>query len=109
MTKGTTYHIFAAFPEGVCETMEAIGALMLGLAAGWAARAGIDSRREAAVRFIAAAYSLRDFATRRVAVERENLEDLFAEARARYEVRRAPSAVRATPVRTEQDAADRAA
>lgn len=67
--------------------MEAIGALVVGLAAGWLARAGIDSKRELAVRCLTAAYAMRDNARRFVAVERENVEDLVAEARARYEAR----------------------
>ena len=40
--------------------MEMFGVLVLGLAAGWAARAGVDSKRDAAVRVLAAAYALRD-------------------------------------------------
>ena len=97
-------------PE-VFSTMEMFGVLVLGLAAGWAARAGVDSKREAAVKVIAAAYALRDRTLRRVAVERENIEDLFAEAKAAYEGRRARRTNGAVPMRPEGSAkaTDRAA
>ncbi|MFO0649017.1 MAG: hypothetical protein U0326_22440 [Polyangiales bacterium] len=90
--------------------METIGALIVGLAAGWAARAGMDSKREVAVRAIAAAYALRDRTRRFVAVERENLDDLMAEGRARYDSARARAARNAAANRaTDANETDRAA
>ena len=89
--------------------MEMFGVLVLGLAAGWAARAGVDSKRDAAVRVLAAAYALRDRTLRRVAVERETIEALLAEARSVYDGRRARSAASAVRPEAPSRASDRAA
>ncbi|HEY2514780.1 MAG TPA: hypothetical protein VGI39_28135 [Polyangiaceae bacterium] len=64
---------------------------MAGFASGWVARSTVDSSRDLAVNVIAAAYGAYEGTRRLVAIEREHMEDLFAEARARYEARRARS------------------
>lgn len=58
-------------------------AFALGFAAGWAARATTDSSRSAALTLVAAAIAAFERVKRRVAIERDHLEDLVAEARAR--------------------------
>ncbi len=58
-------------------------AFALGFATGWAARATTESSRSAALTLIAAALAGFERVKRRVAIERDHLEDLVAEARAR--------------------------
>jgi len=60
-------------------------AFALGFAAGWAARATTESSRSAALTIIAAAIAAYERVKRKVAIERDHLEDLVAEARARAE------------------------
>lgn len=69
--------------------MEIFGTMLVGITAGWLMRSGVDSSRELAVRAIAAAHEASHRARRMVAVEREHLEDLLAEGRARFETERA--------------------
>jgi hypothetical protein len=71
-----------------------------GFASGWAVRSTVDSSRDLAVGLISVAYGAYDRTKRLVAVEREHLEDLVAEGKARYEARRArvrPAAARPGP------------
>jgi len=58
-------------------------AFALGFVTGWAARAATDSSRSAALSIVAAAIAAFERVKRRVAIERDHLEDLIAEARAR--------------------------
>ncbi|MEZ4295273.1 MAG: hypothetical protein R3B70_09890 [Polyangiaceae bacterium] len=57
----------------------------VGFAAGWIARATVDSGREILVAAGAAAYGAAEEARRLWGFEREYFEDLVAEARARWE------------------------
>ena len=59
-----------------------------GFASGWVVRGTVDSSRGLVVGALATAYGLADRAKRFGAIEREYLEDLLAEARARYAERR---------------------
>src|SRR5690242_16806351 len=61
----------------------------VGFASGWAARMSIASVRESAVDLIAAGYRGAERLRVRVETEREFIEDLLAEGRARYEGDRA--------------------
>ena len=60
-------------------------AFVAGAAVGWALREVLGSTREAAVHVIVVAHEVRDFLVRVLAEQREHLEDLFAEGRARSE------------------------
>jgi hypothetical protein len=54
-----------------------------GVLAGWMARSTVDSSREAFVRLVSLGYGAAARVRRIVALEREWLDDLFAEAKAR--------------------------
>ncbi|MGH7282114.1 MAG: hypothetical protein ACRELY_11360 [Polyangiaceae bacterium] len=64
------------------------GYFLAGFASGWVVRSTVDSSRDVPVRILSAAFSLTDRVRRMVAMERERLEDLVAEGRARYETKR---------------------
>ena len=93
--------------------MEIVGIFLAGFASGWAVRTTVDSSRTLAVNVLSKLYAAADRATRAVEMEREHLEDLLAEARAKFEtdrartvrndqgVRRAPAAA---PVRQDRAA-----
>jgi len=72
--------------------MELVGLFLAGFASGWAVRTTVDSSRSLAVRVISGFYSAVDRTSRAVGMEREHLEDLLAEARAKYEADRARAA-----------------
>ena len=72
--------------------MERVGYFLAGFASGWAVRTTVDSSRSLAVNMISGFYGVVDRASRAVGMEREHLEDLFAEARAKYESDRARAA-----------------
>ncbi len=74
--------------------MPRFASFAVGFAAGWLARGTIDSSRSAAVTVLATAMSAVDRVKRAIAIERDHLEDLVAEARARVEVLRAERAER---------------
>jgi hypothetical protein len=77
--------------------MERVGFFLAGFASGWAVRTTVDSSRNLAVKVISGFYGVVDRASRAVGMEREHLEDLLAEARAKYEADRARAA-RVSPV-----------
>jgi hypothetical protein len=78
--------------------MERVGYFLAGFASGWAVRTTVDSSRTLAVKVISGFYGVVDRMSRAVGMEHEHLEDLLAEARAKYEVDRARSAApQATP------------
>ena len=58
----------------------------LGFAAGWVARGAGGTSRSAATAVLAAALAAVERIKRKVAIEKDGLEDLFAEARARADV-----------------------
>ena len=72
--------------------MFGLGLFVAGFASGWVVRSAVDSSHDVAVGIISAAYGAYDRTKRLVAVEREHLEDLVAEGKARYEARRARAA-----------------
>jgi hypothetical protein len=69
--------------------MERVGYFLAGFASGWAVRTTVDSSRSLAVSLISSAYGVVDRVGRAVGMEREHIEDLFAEARAKHEMDRA--------------------
>jgi hypothetical protein len=94
--------------------MFGLGLFMAGFASGWVTRSAVDSSHELAVGIISVAYGAYDRTKRLVAIEREHLEDLVAEGKARYEAKRAraprggakagPRAAEVPHVRTERAA-----
>ncbi len=74
--------------------MERVGYFLAGFAGGWAVRSTVDTSRALAVNLISAFYGLVDRVGRAAGMEREHLEDLLAEARAKYEADRARNARR---------------
>ena len=85
--------------------MKRVGMFMAGFASGWVVRSTVDSSRGMAVGLIAAAYGAVDRAKRLVAIEREHLEDLWAEGKAQYEVKRARDAARTGPRKAQPNSA----
>lgn len=75
--------------------MLSVGMFVAGFASGWMARSSVDSSRGMAVAVVAAYFRTVERVRKVVAVEREHLEDLVAEGRAKFEVARAASATRA--------------
>ena len=69
-----------------------MGIFLAGFASGWAVRTTVDSSRNLAVKVLSKLYGVADRATRAVEMEREHIEDLLAEARAKYEADRARDA-----------------
>jgi hypothetical protein len=67
-----------------------------GFVSGWTVRMTVDSSRALAVKLLANVYGAVDRVGRAVGMEREHLEDLLAEARAKYESDRARAAHKAT-------------
>jgi hypothetical protein len=74
--------------------MISFGLFLAGFGAGWVARSAVDSSRGAVVATMAAAMGAWDRVQRAVAMEREHLEDLVAEARAQHEASKARRAAR---------------
>jgi hypothetical protein len=68
-----------------------LASFVVGFAGGWLVRSSFDSSRTAAVRGVSAMMSAVDRVKRAVAMEREHIEDLVAEARAHYEMKRRSS------------------
>ncbi len=68
--------------------MERGAFFVAGFASGWAVRTTVDSSRGLAVKVLAGFYGIVDRTSRAVGMEREHLEDLLAEARAKYEADR---------------------
>ncbi len=72
--------------------MKRVGLFLAGFATGWVVRSTVDSSRGLAVGAIAALYGAADRIKRLVAIEREHLEDLVAEGRAKYQAELTPAA-----------------
>jgi hypothetical protein len=87
--------------------MERVGYFVAGFAAGWAVRTTVDSSRALAVKAISSIYGVVDRAGRAIGMEREHLEDLFAEARAKYEADRARATRAPGPERAHNAPANR--
>ena len=89
--------------------MERMGYFIAGFTSGWAVRTTVDSSRNLAVNVISRVYGAMDRATRAVGMEREHLEDLLAEARAKYETDRARASRARSSAPTSVGRQDRAA
>lgn len=72
--------------------MGSLGMFIVGFASGWFVRSTVDSSRGAVVAGMSAAMLAFERVKRAVAIEREHLEDLVAEARSHYESKRARQA-----------------
>jgi len=72
-----------------------LGIFMAGFASGWVVRSTVDSSRGVAVGLISAAYGAVDRVKRYAAIEKEHLEDLWAEGKAQFERKRDLEAARA--------------
>jgi hypothetical protein len=68
--------------------MLSIGLFVAGFTSGWIVRGSVDSSRGAVVKGLSALFLAADRVKRAVAMEREHLEDLIAEARAHRASRR---------------------
>ncbi len=84
--------------------MFGFGMFLAGFGAGWVARSAVDSSRSAVVATIAAAMGAVERVQRAVAMEREHLEDLVAEARAHHEARKARRAASEAGIPANADA-----
>jgi hypothetical protein len=71
--------------------MMLLGILVAGFAGGWVVRSSVDSRR-LVVGGVSAFYGAVERGRRVLAIEREHIEDLVAEGRAKYEMRRLKAA-----------------
>ena len=76
--------------------MFGLGLFVAGFASGWVVRSAVESSHDLAVGLVSVAYGAYDRTSALVAIEREHLEDLVAEGKARYEAKRARAA-RAEP------------
>lgn len=68
--------------------MLGLGLFVAGFVSGWTVRSTVDSSRDVAVGIVATVYGAYDRTKRLVAIEREHLEDIVAEGKARYEAKR---------------------
>jgi hypothetical protein len=68
-----------------------------GFASGWISRGQVDSSRGAVVSIVATYFKAVERVKRIVAIEREHLEDLVAEGRAKFELDRARARVAQVP------------
>jgi hypothetical protein len=80
--------------------MKRVGIFLAGFASGWLVRSTVDSSRGLVVGAVAAAYGTVERLKRLVAIEREHLEDLIAEGKAKYQADRKaePTAEREQPI-----------
>ena len=67
--------------------MKTAASFAAGFATGWVVRSTVDSSHEAVVRLVALCYDAIERGRRIVALERERVDDLVAEARARGRAR----------------------
>lgn len=84
--------------------MPVVIAYLAGVATGWAMRSAFGSLRGLTVSAVQAGFEAAERARRFVAVEREFVEDLVAEARARYEAAKAQTEHKAQGERVERPA-----
>ncbi len=68
--------------------MRRVGYFLAGFASGWVVRSTIDSTNDVPVRLMSAIFGATERVRRTIAMERERLEDIVAEGRARYETKR---------------------
>ncbi len=73
--------------------MKQLGIFLAGFASGWVVRSTVDSSRGLAVSGVSAVFGTLERVRRVLAIEKEHLEDLVAEGKAKHVAsRRAPSA-----------------
>jgi hypothetical protein len=65
--------------------MKNLGIFLAGFAGGWVVRSAVDSSRGLAVSGVSAVFGTLDRVRRVIALEKEHLEDLVAEGKARHE------------------------
>jgi hypothetical protein len=64
--------------------MRALGIFVAGFATGWVVRSAVDSSRSLAVSGVSAAFGTVERLRRLLAIEKEHLEDLVAEGKAKH-------------------------
>jgi hypothetical protein len=69
--------------------MFGVGLFLAGFGAGWVVRGTVESSRAVFVKAVAGAMGAADRVQRAIAMEREHLEDFYAEARTLFEQNRA--------------------
>lgn len=67
--------------------MRALGIFVAGFATGWVVRSTVDSSRSLAVSGVSAAFGTVERLRRVLAIEKEHLEDLVAEGKAKHAAR----------------------
>jgi hypothetical protein len=65
--------------------MKNLGIFLAGFASGWVVRSSVDSSRTLAVSGVSAVFGTMDRVRRVLAIEKEHLEDLVAEGKAKHE------------------------
>jgi hypothetical protein len=83
--------------------METAATFVLGFASGWVSRAIFDSWRGPIISATVALFAIAEGARRYAGLEREYFEDLFAEARVKWEAERSRSAARAAAAAAKRD------
>lgn len=79
--------------------MKQLGIFLAGFATGWVVRSTVDSSRSLAVSGVSAVFGTLDRVRRVLAIEKEHLEDLVAEGKAKHEAGK-PSTGRAVATPT---------
>ena len=67
--------------------MKSLGIFLAGFASGWVVRSTVDSSRSLAVSGVSAAFGAVERVRRVLAIEKEHIEDLVAEGKAKHEAR----------------------
>ena len=67
--------------------MKSLGMFLAGFASGWVVRSTVDSSRSLAVSGVSAAFGAVERVRRLLAIEKEHIEDLVAEGKAKHEAR----------------------
>jgi hypothetical protein len=83
--------------------MKNLGIFLAGFASGWVVRSTVDSSRSLAVSGVSAVFGTLERVRRVLAIEKEHLEDLVAEGKAKHEaslrhVGRSSTSAEAAPV-----------
>lgn len=83
--------------------MRRVGYFLAGFASGWVVRSTVDASRDVPVRMVSMVFALSERVRRSVAMERERIEDIVAEGRARYESRRGRHAGESSTSRVDEE------
>ncbi len=78
--------------------MKHLGIFLAGFASGWVVRSTVDSSRSLAVSGVSAVFGTLDRVRRVIAIEKEHLEDLVAEGKAKHAASQTTTRNRVVPV-----------